>query len=453
MRLSIFILLLSVGFPSSIETTQQNYVDVSKTSDFILDGQTFTVSIYIEYDISAERNELYILNSSGTQVWYYQGTYSDSETVQTYDINLPEGVYTFFITDWAGDGICCDFDPAENGDFEIRVDGELITPPIWNCNQTTTWDCNGNFGYEYSIEFIIAQCSSGEIPDCDGNCCSENNIGGTCDSNAGCNFNCPAHNCDDGTCGVLVECDAGDWPVHDTWMLYNSNGVEVLSGGCPYLECFDHLVGFDTTDMAVCECSTFHGWGGDNILNIGEIPFFGNSEPLYDKCICETNGSGYCGDTCPPVGYDCFKGTADCNGICGGDNLNCVECMDDTACNYDSLATNNDDCVFPEEGYDCEGNQLSIEEGVLPLKYEITEIFPNPFNPITTISFSIPQSGMVSLKVYDIQGREIYILKEGFMGVGYYNLNWDASSQQSGIYFVKMISGEYVEMKKVVLVK
>ena len=60
---------------------------------------------------------------------------------------------------------------------------------------------------------------------------------------------------------------------------------------------------------------------------------------------------------------------------------------------------------------------------------------------------------MVSLKVYDITGRVTTTLKDEYMSVGYYNINWDASSYPSGIYFVKMMSDEFVQIEKVVLVK
>ena len=87
------------------------------------------------------------------------------------------------------------------------------------------------------------------------------------------------------------------------------------------------------------------------------------------------------------------------------------------------------------------------------MDYSINTIYPNPFNPITTISFSIPQSGLVSLKVYDITGRVTTTLKDEYMSVGYYDISWDASNYPSGIYFVKMISDGFIQTEKVVLVK
>ena len=141
-------------------------------------------------------------------------------------------------------------------------------------------------------------------------------------------------------------------------------------------------------------------------------------------------------------------------GECGGNSLNCVGCIYESAYNYDSVATiDNGSCVFAEYNFDCEGNELSIIDGIFPLKYEITDVFPNPFNPITTISFSIPQSGMVSLKVYDITGRVTTTLKDEYMSAGYYSINWNADGYPSGMYFVEMIAGEYVNTQKLVLVK
>ena len=141
-------------------------------------------------------------------------------------------------------------------------------------------------------------------------------------------------------------------------------------------------------------------------------------------------------------------------GECGGNSLNCVGCIYESAYNYDSVATiDNGSCVFAEYNFDCEGNELSIIDGIFPLKYEITDVFPNPFNPITTISFSIPQSGMVSLKVSDLTAKVITTLKDDYMSVGYYNINWNASSYPSGVYLIRMDSGDFTQTQKVVLVK
>lgn len=89
--------------------------------------------------------------------------------------------------------------------------------------------------------------------------------------------------------------------------------------------------------------------------------------------------------------------------------------------------------------------QLVEEEGLVN--------FPNPFNPTTTISYIIPQSGMVSLKVYDILGREVANLVNEYKTVGRYNVSFDAGSLPSGIYVYRIQSGNFTAVKKMQLLK
>jgi len=106
--------------------------------------------------------------------------------------------------------------------------------------------------------------------------------------------------------------------------------------------------------------------------------------------------------------------------------------------------------------------QISKE---IPLHYILFQNFPNPFNPVTKIKFSIPSpspskmergSGgevMVSLRIYDLPGREVATLVNGQLSPGTYEIEWDASNFASGIYFYKLIAGDFVDTKKMVLMK
>ena len=80
---------------------------------------------------------------------------------------------------------------------------------------------------------------------------------------------------------------------------------------------------------------------------------------------------------------------------------------------------------------------------------------PNPFNPSTLIRFSLPEgfSGNVSLKIYDITGRETQSLINGTMQQGVYETVWNASEYASGIYFYKLTAGNFTEIKKLILMK
>lgn len=87
------------------------------------------------------------------------------------------------------------------------------------------------------------------------------------------------------------------------------------------------------------------------------------------------------------------------------------------------------------------------------LKFSLEQNYPNPFNPTTKISYHIPKNEYVSLKVYDILGKEVAILVNKNQNSGNYNVNFDASSLPSGIYFYKLQAGNYIDTKKMLLMK
>jgi hypothetical protein len=85
--------------------------------------------------------------------------------------------------------------------------------------------------------------------------------------------------------------------------------------------------------------------------------------------------------------------------------------------------------------------------------------FPNPFNPSTVIRFEVPLNkggfrGLsVKLKIYDILGREVTTLVDQFLKPGSYSVDFDGSNLASGIYFYRIISGDFTDSKKMVLIK
>ena len=97
-------------------------------------------------------------------------------------------------------------------------------------------------------------------------------------------------------------------------------------------------------------------------------------------------------------------------------------------------------------------SSMSIIE-TLPTHYNLSQPYPNPFNPTTTIQFLLPQSEMVSIKVFDLNGRLVETLVNDFQDMGNHTITWDGSHQSSGMYFVRLESGEFIQTRKVVLVK
>ena len=105
------------------------------------------------------------------------------------------------------------------------------------------------------------------------------------------------------------------------------------------------------------------------------------------------------------------------------------------------------------DDYDCEENEMSNEVSIIPNNYNISSIYPNPFNPTTTISFSIPEFGLATITAYDITGKELETLTNTNLNPGNYNIDWNASSYPSGVYLIRMDSGDFTQTQKVVLVK
>jgi len=79
--------------------------------------------------------------------------------------------------------------------------------------------------------------------------------------------------------------------------------------------------------------------------------------------------------------------------------------------------------------------------------------FPNPFNPLTTLSFALPEAAKVSLSVYDISGSLVATLANGWRSAGMHEVTFDGSKLASGVYFYRLQAGEFVSGGKMVLLK
>ena len=109
------------------------------------------------------------------------------------------------------------------------------------------------------------------------------------------------------------------------------------------------------------------------------------------------------------------------------------------------LGPANNPVIFEEE------NQTQVADN-----FSLNQNYPNPFNPVTSISFTLPAgfNGAVSLKIFDITGREVSNLVNQNITQGIYNFQWNASKYSSGVYFYQLTAGsEFREIKKMVLVK
>lgn len=96
---------------------------------------------------------------------------------------------------------------------------------------------------------------------------------------------------------------------------------------------------------------------------------------------------------------------------------------------------------------------VKIVNNNIPSKFVLHQNYPNPFNPTTTIQFDVPNVSFVTLKVYDEIGKEITVLVNEEKSPGTYSVQWNASQFSSGVYFMKMNAGKFIQTKKIVLQK
>ena len=145
-------------------------------------------------------------------------------------------------------------------------------------------------------------------------------------------------------------------------------------------------------------------------------------------------------------------------------------CMDSNACNY-SIENTHDDgsCWSPTEGCTCANAEDAIvdECGVcggdnstclsiqnpIPESFSINNIYPNPFNPIVSITYGVPSSQYVEGYIYNLSGDRISTLVSHYHTLGNYSLEWNATGNPSGIYIFILKTNSNVKSRKLVLLK
>lgn len=110
--------------------------------------------------------------------------------------------------------------------------------------------------------------------------------------------------------------------------------------------------------------------------------------------------------------------------------------------------------LYPRTNSDfSEVTGVKREESPLPEKYSLSQNFPNPFNPTTTVRYTVPNAGKVTMKIYNILGQEVATLVNMRQGAGTYTVKFDASRFASGVYFYRLTAGSFSQVKKMMLLK
>jgi hypothetical protein len=92
-------------------------------------------------------------------------------------------------------------------------------------------------------------------------------------------------------------------------------------------------------------------------------------------------------------------------------------------------------------------------ESSLPAAYALKQNYPNPFNPATMIEYALPKGGIAVLTVYDILGREVSTLVNGWNEAGVHKAQWNANGLASGVYCYRLQCGSYTEAKTMILLR
>ena len=100
----------------------------------------------------------------------------------------------------------------------------------------------------------------------------------------------------------------------------------------------------------------------------------------------------------------------------------------------------------------------NIKLVAIPEDYALHHNYPNPFNPVTTMLYDLPETGHTRLLIYDLLGREVHVLIDKVMNPGYYSTEWNGRNQQgqmvgAGVYLYQIQAGKYISTKKMVLLK
>ncbi|MCX6134944.1 MAG: T9SS type A sorting domain-containing protein [Ignavibacteriales bacterium] len=117
-------------------------------------------------------------------------------------------------------------------------------------------------------------------------------------------------------------------------------------------------------------------------------------------------------------------------------------------------------CVFSDPGGLSDSTywrllppDLVSDQHVIPSQLELAQNYPNPFNPSTTISYSVPRSTMVLVRIFNALGQEVALLVNDLKEAGTYQLRWNASNVRSGTYFYRLQVEEFVQTKKMLLLR
>ncbi len=219
---------------------------------------------------------------------------------------------------------------------------------------------------------------------------------------------------------------------------------------------------WQVTSFAVIDSTLFVGGWSPSMVRTTDK---GLNWTFCESGLTDSTYGGYAVDAVVASGKNLFVGT-DLHGVFLSKNLgnNWIPVNDNLGNNYStkkdimSLAVK-DEYLFAGTGEGIWRRLLSDMTAVnmnfsaIPNEFKLEQNYPNPFNPETVISYQLPVAGYVTLKVYDLLGREIATLVNEEKPAGNYEIKFNGANIPSGVYFYRLFSGTHSETKKMLLVK
>ena len=315
---------------------------------------------------------------------------------------------------------------------------------------------------------------------------------------------------------IKVSAQDSDWPVGTGFTAGNSISIHYWDAS-EEIETFPATATYqlcsDDTPPSVAGCGTYSPLGSAYMTLSARSCAYSNKETCWDgscaatKSDCPAQGVSGC-MTSTACNYNadatiddgscvsvdgvcdtCVSGVivdndADNDGTCN--SAETTGCMDNHSCNYNAAAefddgtcaTACDTCttdgtLIPNGALDgvCNlcVNGLIVDNDAnddgncdlstgnmgsnIPTGFTITNIYPNPFNPITTINYGMHENAAVKILIYNIVGEEIATLVNTYQTAGNHSVIWNADMQSGGMYLVKMIAGRHINTKKLMLIK
>jgi hypothetical protein len=449
-----------------------------------VDGEgTYARGVYIESgesetNINIENTSFYNIGSNYVKI--------ENSFFGSFD-----GTYNFFDQS-EPDGVCNDCEQGDNDECSI-FNGSMFSgvnvqtqigpwyyedPQVDTEAQTVASDCNGSWGGP-AVPNCFGTCSgdcevfNDTVPEVD-----ECGVCGGDGSECGCT-DCDGENCtglessvgdgycDDGTWGLNFDCaefdfDGGDCESGDIDGDINGDGVLnvldivamvnlVLTGG------FDGTADMnDDGDVNVLDVVYLVNLVLGGGLQRGEATtevtlFLGNGKLSYDSengtiggVQLQVNGDFNIIKNNLPVGWELVHNET----IILMYSMSGSKLTDETLFEYDGEL--NIESIIVADWY---GSDIKTSYILLPSEFTLLPVYPNPFNPICNFDFSLPIEEKVSITIYNLQGRKMVTLINQNFSAGIHTITWNAKEYMSGIYFVKLIAGEHLQIQKLVLLK